>query len=410
MSKGPKLLMLASIFVGIGLIVFIASLEDVCGQYVEKFCLVLRLSAKRSAAEMMPPKARPVHTDSRKRLILIGTTLFGSKEWQKLPMKDAANFAKISQCEFHNCEVSYDKGRFNESDAVVFHARDMPDVNYLRKISAEGRPSSQRWVYFILENPLNTPNPKPLNGLFNWTMTYKFESDIFLPYKKYHKIKSKGTELAKIDYAKEKNKVHNRRLVMWACSHCGRLRDKFVKKLQKYVSVDVAGYCARNFKNPLHTCNSGGREACMNHIRNYKFYLAAENEFCDQYVTEKYWYNALEHDAVPIVFGGGPYNEIAIPGSYINAADFSSVKALADYLKYLDKNDTAYNEYFDWKSKYELNKDHGWVCADIWVCDLCRLLHTDYSVQVYDKLSDFWSREKDCDDKEKNMTQMINRD
>lgn len=412
MSKGPKLFMLVSIFIGIGLLVLMASMEGNSGGFVKHFPLVLRLGTKRSAAEWMPPKASSVYTDSRKRLILIGTTLFGSKEWQQLPIKDAANFANISRCEFNNCEVSYDQERLRESDAVVFHARDMPDAKFLRHITAKDRPSSQRWVYFILENPLNTADPKPLNGLFNWTMSYKVESDIFLPYKKYNKIKSNSTELAKIDYAKEKNKIPNRGLVMWVCSHCGRLRDKLVEKLQTYVSVNVAGNCAGNFKNPLHNCNNGGKEACMKQINNYKFYLAAENEFCDQYVTEKYWYNALEHNAVPIVFGAGPYHQpsAAIPGSFINAADFSSVKALADYLIYLDKNDTAYNEYFNWKSKYELNKDRGWVFADIWVCDICRKLHTDYSVKVYNNLSDFWSREKDCAGKDFNVTQMIKRD
>ena len=42
--------------------------------------------------------------------------------------------------------------------------------------------------------------------------------------------------------------------------------------------------------------------------------------------------------------GGADYKKIAIPGSFINVLDFPSVKALADYLLYLDKNNTAYNE------------------------------------------------------------------
>ena len=87
----------------------------------------------------------------------------------------------------------------------------------------------------------------------------------------------------------------------------------------------------------------------MQNIRKYKFYLAFENAFCDQYVTEKYWYNGLEFDAVPIVMGGGPYDDpkVAIPRSFINVEDIGTVKALTDYLNYLDKNDTFYNEYFN---------------------------------------------------------------
>ena len=43
-------------------------------------------------------------------------------------------------------------------------------------------------------------------------------------------------------------------------------------------------------------------------------------------------------------------------GSFIYAAGFDSVKNLADYLNYLDNNDTAYNQYFKWKTKYKVVK------------------------------------------------------
>jgi len=38
---------------------------------------------------------------------------------------------------------------------------------------------------------------------------------------------------------------------------------------------------------------------------------------------------------------GGNYKKLAIPGSYINVMDFKTVKQLAEYLQYLDKNNTA---------------------------------------------------------------------
>ena len=49
---------------------------------------------------------------------------------------------------------------------------------------------------------------------------------------------------------------------------------------------------------------------------------------------------------VPIVFGSADYKKISPPHSYINALDFPDVKSLADYLIYLDNNDTAYSQYF----------------------------------------------------------------
>ena len=333
--------------------------------------------------------------DKRRQLILVYTNLFSSREWYHLPAKDAANFA--SRCQFSNCEVSYDRDRLKDSDAVVFHARDMPSPNFLKDYSKTTRPSHQRWAYFISENPRNTPDRRPLDGLFNWTMTYKKESDVWLPYKKYHKLKDNEERPAIKDYAAEKNAVPNRKLAFWIVSHCGSYRDKYVFKLQEYISLDVAGGCAGRYRSPLHDCNKGGRDACVQKARNYKFYLSFENQFCDQYVTEKYWYNALEFDTVPIVMGGGPYDDpkVAIPGSYINVEDFPTVKALADYLNYLDKNDTAYNEYFKWKHEYKLDKDIGWPFADIFVCEICKKLHTDRNFKIYHQLSDFWSL-NDC--------------
>jgi len=57
-------------------------------------------------------------------------------------------------------------------------------------------------------------------------------------------------------------------------------------------------------------------------------------------------YRIARFNLVPIVYGLGSYDTVAPPHSYINVFDFDSVRDLADYLLYLDGNDTAYNEYF----------------------------------------------------------------
>ena len=49
---------------------------------------------------------------------------------------------------------------------------------------------------------------------------------------------------------------------------------------------------------------------------------------------------------VPVVYGLGNYSAVAPPHSFINVLDFAGPAELAAYLKYLDGNDTAYNEYF----------------------------------------------------------------
>ncbi len=347
----------------------------------------------------------------KKKLILVYTPLFGNRAWYHLPEKDAANFTRARKCRVDNCEITYDNNRFAESDAAIFHARDMPSAASLRNLSATSRPLHQRWVYFISENPYNTANPAPLDGLFNWTMTYKKESDIWIPYQRYIRLEPEAPRPKIIDHAAEKNKVKDRKLALWVVSHCRRLRDKLVKKLEEYVSIEVGGGCGRLFKHAVGDCKSKHKEGCIKAIRQYKFYLAFENEFCDQYVTEKYWYNALTNDAVPVVMGAGPYNDlnVAIPGTFINVADFKSVKDLANYLTYLDRNDTAYNEYFKWKQSYRLTVDLGWPYPGIWGCEICEKLHNNHQTRIYDKLSEFWSTNIDCKGKEKTVSDMISR-
>ncbi len=78
--------------------------------------------------------------------------------------------------------------------------------------------------------------------------------------------------------------------------------------------------------------------------KKYKFYLSFENCTCTDYVTAKF-FELVNRDIIPIVYGGANYSQLAPPHSYINALDFTP-ETLAQYLKILDANDTLYNEYF----------------------------------------------------------------
>jgi alpha-1,3-fucosyltransferase len=92
----------------------------------------------------------------------------------------------------------------------------------------------------------------------------------------------------------------------------------------------------------------------------YKFYLSFENSFCDDYVTEKF-FKVLKYDMVPVVLGGGNYSKMAPEKSFIDARNFKSIGDLADYIKYLDKNATAYAEYFEWKSHFRVVQNYTQV-------------------------------------------------
>ncbi|KAH9278309.1 Alpha-(1,3)-fucosyltransferase 6 [Echinococcus granulosus] len=64
---------------------------------------------------------------------------------------------------------------------------------------------------------------------------------------------------------------------------------------------------------------------------------------------------------IPIVLGAfkDDYESSLPPHSYINVDDYKSIHDLANYLLYLDKNDTAYAAYFAWK-------EHGRFCVSLW--------------------------------------------
>ncbi|EDO40397.1 predicted protein, partial [Nematostella vectensis] len=275
-----------------------------------------------------------------------------------------------------HCRLTYNKSELTISDAVVFHGRDLPSVKHMKELIKQ-KPPSQRWVFFILENPHHTWKPlDKLNGMFNWTMTYRRDSDIFAPYGMYYEDPS-NKRTSNRNYAMGKDK-----LIVWPVSNCGYPREKLALKLSKLIPVHVFGGCRSRF--PKHSEGTSCRrftKECDNLMRRYKFRLSFENRNCKDYITEKYW-GPLEQDIVPIVLGGSNYDSnVAVPGSYINVMDFPSLKALADYLNYLDKNDTAYNEYFAWKKKYSARHFES-----SYTCLLCAALNLQIQPKVYNDL------------------------
>lgn len=59
----------------------------------------------------------------------------------------------------------------------------------------------------------------------------------------------------------------------------------------------------------------------------------------------------FRNGVLPIAMGAPPedYAAVAPPHSFLHVDWFASPKALADYLLYLDRNHSAYNEYFAWR-------------------------------------------------------------
>ena len=130
------------------------------------------------------------------------------------------------------------------------------------------------------------------------------------------------------------------------------------------------------------------------------FYMAFENANCDEYITEKAWWNAYHKNAIPIVMGAseGSYRRILPPYSYINVDEFASPRDLATYLRYLNNTPNEFLKYFQWKKYFKVLNEHGYFQSESFhYCRVCEALnYNGRDTKVYNDLKSFWSVERDC--------------
>ena len=160
--------------------------------------------------------------------------------------------------------------------------------------------------------------------------------------------------------------------MIWFVSHCndynGRMR--YVRTLGRHIGVDIYGDCGD--KRCGQTRSMGTRynadtDPCFDMVnRRYKFYLSFENAICRDYVTEKA-YNALKLNTIPVMFGGGDYEEILPPHSFIDALKYPDPADLADHLYSLLLDPGRFSSYFRWRPHYDI-LSHQSVPDN---CDLC---------------------------------------
>ncbi|KAH7944620.1 hypothetical protein HPB52_022205 [Rhipicephalus sanguineus] len=187
----------------------------------------------------------------------------------------------------------------------------------------------------MMENPksIEYVDLNPVRDIFNWTMTYRSDSDVYVPYGRTvdHGTKPAATKRDMKALWKTKS-----RTAVWLISDCLSYsgRKNFSRELQQYMDVDVYGKCGpRDFPKT-------GVNASYEHFeRNYHFILTFEDSICAEYVTEKL-FTALKYDIVPVVFGGANYSRIAPRHFYIDAFAFESFEKLAEYLVALSRNYT----------------------------------------------------------------------
>ncbi|KAK0080203.1 hypothetical protein PV325_000301 [Microctonus aethiopoides] len=338
--------------------------------------------------------------------ILINVWKYGSTLERRhiYRFQKSKKFSPWDGCSVNNCQLSYDEKDLERADAVLFHLHRMTkeDAKEIALWSRKKRRPSQLWIFLIDESPMHTVIHPEYNGLFNWSMNYRIDSDVPVPYGRTvlqrHDINFHQFNINHI----MKNKTKFIAVMGSNCSNGPRSssnRWEYVKKLFEYLpgQLDIYGRCL-----------NGNITACPGHfgvdcplLNNYKFYLAFENSNCQEYLTEKVFWNAYSKYSVPVIMGSpkSDCEQLLPPHSYIHVNDFPSPLDLGDYLLMLDLSDNAYLEYHAWRNEFNVLNEHGYFGSiSRHYCRVCESLNYNPTEppKTYWNVEKYWNKNDQC--------------
>ena len=290
------------------------------------------------------------------------------------------------------------------------------DFSWSFKLSDRNRTSTQqRWIFWSWEAPIHHPEYTKSNLTFNWfaislvstmfllisfrTMTYRADSDIVHNYGRYiaHNqskgirdrqsidgyLSSTGNQ-STFDSKREFSLRQNR--ILWFVSNCQARsrRNDLAAQIKLLYPVDQYGRCSQS--------NQTGSFEGM--LVQYKFYLAFESTHCEDYITEKTFYNSLAHGSIPIVLGPTEENtrKLLPPHSFLHVDHFKTTKELVDTLHRIGHNPDEFSSYHRWRDVYRVLTWKSNYFLDDRFCDLCIKLHEDRQPKVYSNFSAWLNR------------------
>lgn len=328
---------------------------------------------------------------------------------------------KMSKCyHYVNCKVVGQQicsEASIDADAIVFQGNNIP------RVTPNRLNSNQAFVFLNIESPqylhytrLNSPK---LNDFFNWTMTYRLDSDIpylygavlpsyiplesvhmshmekqtadFINFRNYESsgnvfnsiIGIRGKDYRSIFRRKSKSSV-------WFVSHCRTAsgRERYISQMQPFTHIDIYGTCS----NITNACPKRNPHCNKKMKDTYKFFIAFENSLCDDYITEKV-FRWFEEDIIIVVRGARHYAQYLPKGAYIDADDFTSPADLGKYLTKLGSDEDAYLKYLMRKDQYSVVGEQENV--QIAFCNLCyKLNNLDQFRKSAAPLEQWWTKGK----------------
>ena len=174
-------------------------------------------------------------------------------------------------------------------------------------------------------------------------------------------------------------------------------RETYMKEMMKHINVDSYGRCVNNRKMPdeingfikLHS------PEYYKFLAQYKFNIAFENAICNDYMTEKL-FRPFEVGAIPVVMGS-PVVKDWMPNekSAIFVNDFKHPKDLAEFIKYLNSNDTEYSEYMKYKDPKQITnkflhkmlEEGPWLVLGEWdKVNFGHRMYADFECHICDRV------------------------
>ncbi|KOB66945.1 Uncharacterized protein OBRU01_15415, partial [Operophtera brumata] len=277
------------------------------------------------------------------------------------------------KCPHTNCFVTSNEsylGDYTKFNAIAFAG---PDLSLYNIKKPKRRSPHQKYVFGSIESSMNYPIDDKYDGFFNWTWTYKLDSEVHWGYIVVRDIHNniigprkdmnwlKPDEMTPVSNEVKTQLKTKRKAAAWYVSNCNTQskREVVTRELQKELgrylcmgascTIDVYGACGP-FK-----C-SRDKEFCNKKIAmTYYFYLSFENALSEDYEL--------------------------------------GVVKLAAKMHELMNNPEEYAKYFRWKNHYYYHRTTETVETNEY-CRFCALLNDEKSVReisVYNNFREWWN-------------------
>lgn len=259
--------------------------------------------------------------------------------------------SQLHTCTRGSCLFTTDRAQVMNASAVSWYFPKL-DLNDM----PNHRPAGQLWITRMDESPCayELARLPSVHSLFNIAVGMSDRAQVRVCPHVRGEILEQLDAPAVATGIKDAYRRNGTGLVAYIQSNCLPHRDGLVEALEaEGIKVDSFGPCRHNkdLPNGVKAWGKFNTPEFFDVERRYKFAISLENCNCRDYVTEKL-FRRLHLGVVPI-YEPGPNSDAWLPSSksIINVSSFGSIHALANELKRLDANATAYEEFLAWKQR-----------------------------------------------------------